>query len=521
MTNTYTISETIPHIAYIADGQQKNYSFPFLIFEKNNIIVYLNSTQLSGGFSVQETPGVTGGIVTFETAPAQGTRISIIRDLDIRRVTDFQEGGEIRSKALNHEFNYQMACTQQVAEGLNRTFMVPAYADNSFNKEFPAPAAHKAIVWNSDGSGLTNSQLDISVIDNQLHTALNNVNTTVGNAVTYVDTTVSGLQTNVNAAVQQLNAGINAVQTAQTAVETYRDQVANDKNEAQTCLNNFRESILLPMHVIFSKKNPYAALGTEPLNGQIVSKNKYPEFWTSALNYKNLAAGGNTQYAAYNYTESAWQTENNANKSCKGFVIDTAAGTIRFPHKTGEANEYFFIVCANKVQESAHIAIEEILTEVNGLKTDLNNSVATINNFQSTVNNLKVGAYLNSVTEANARKMFGNRLWLSSEQKPVYGTKLVLTHNLNLADPRKAHADILLKCISAEQGYASGEFACGITTATGTYQLHTLVPNLQKNTITFITGRHNDGQLYAISPSDGSEVRLDLNKWRYIFRIIY
>lgn len=175
MSNNYTTSEEIPHQNYIGTGDQTDYFFSFLIFDKNNVEVYLNEQLINNGFIVIPEIEGLGGTVRFAVAPAEGVPICISRKLTMKRVTDFQEGVEIRSRIINNEFNYQMACIQQIADGLNRSFLLPPYADTSFNTAFPQPEAHKIIMWNPEGNRLINSSIPIGEIDQKLSNAYDSV----------------------------------------------------------------------------------------------------------------------------------------------------------------------------------------------------------------------------------------------------------------------------------------------------------------------------------------------------------
>lgn len=201
MNEIFNINDNIPHIEYIANGSECEYIFPFLIFSSEDIIVYINQEQTHNNFTVSYSPTSIGGKVTFAQAPAKGSEISIVRDLDIRRVTDFQEGGSIRSRALNHEFNYQMACSQQLADALNRALILPPYTINTnFKKELPIPEAQKAIVWNAEANALTNSKMNILDIDTSLHEAMKTTSITKNEvSIMHKDIIIKHLETLENA----------------------------------------------------------------------------------------------------------------------------------------------------------------------------------------------------------------------------------------------------------------------------------------------------------------------------------
>ena len=170
MSNHIKIQGTSPRIQYVADGELNAYEFPFVIFNPSDINVYFNDkVQDSDTYTVAISKNTEGGEVSFETAPASGTIITIVRNLAIKRTTTFQEGGALRAKVLNNEFDYQMACQQQIADSLNRSMVLPPYAvDTDVDLTLPTPSAGKAIVWNSDGTNLENSAIKINELESTL-----------------------------------------------------------------------------------------------------------------------------------------------------------------------------------------------------------------------------------------------------------------------------------------------------------------------------------------------------------------
>ena len=171
MSNHIKIQGTSPRIQYVADGNLTSYEFPFAIFKTSDIDVYFNDkVQDSDTYTVTMSKNIEGGEISFETAPTSGTIITIVRNLAIKRTTTFQEGGALRAKVLNNEFDYQMACQQQIADSLNRSMVLPPYAvDTDVDLTLPTPSAGKAIVWNKDGTNLENSTVEVNALESTLN----------------------------------------------------------------------------------------------------------------------------------------------------------------------------------------------------------------------------------------------------------------------------------------------------------------------------------------------------------------
>ena len=367
-----TIDETIPHINYIADGIQTEFVFPFLIFESSNINVYVNDNLLTEGYTISFENNDTGGSVIFNTAPQKDSVISIIRELSIKRVSDFQEGGEIRSKALNYEFNYQIACTQQIAEALNRSFLLPVYSVNSgLVKDFPQPAANKAIIWNSSGTGLTNSQIEIDKFNNIMENYHTDSRTAAAEA---------------------------ASSAASAASSLGQCQTLTAKAQEQADLAQQASEVTRFMHIgsIIAFDHPASYPGLLPLNdenhatGYLISNcdTGYPDFWTEMLRLKTLSIN-NPEYEKYSKTQEEYDAELSANTTqensyCDFYVIDEEQKSVRLPY-LGKAEHgiCYYIVIANKfenVSEAQFASIQNLIDQKVGesVKTDLSNAMPNI-----------------------------------------------------------------------------------------------------------------------------------------------
>ena len=149
---------TVVH--FIADGEVREFHFNFQIFEAGDVDVYLDETLTDTGYNVSIDEEI-GGKVIFSQPPVNGTRITIIRNLDIKRTSDFQEGGAFRAKVINHELDYQVATLQQLDEKIGRSMIYPPYVQDGVSMQLPLPSAGKALVWNQQATALINSSINV------------------------------------------------------------------------------------------------------------------------------------------------------------------------------------------------------------------------------------------------------------------------------------------------------------------------------------------------------------------------
>lgn len=159
MSETLEIGSVKPRIRYEGDGTTTEFSFAFTIFDETDVDVYADDALLTEGYSVSRE--TQGGRVIFDKAPAAGTIITLYRSLELKRTTNFQEVGPFRTSKVNLEFDYQLACMEQLQDTISRTVTFPPYAPTQLNVALPMPVPGKAIIWNAEGNSLQNSTIEI------------------------------------------------------------------------------------------------------------------------------------------------------------------------------------------------------------------------------------------------------------------------------------------------------------------------------------------------------------------------
>ncbi len=102
-------------INYIADGKTKVFHFEFPFYQRDDIIVAIDGCTQAPGFAINiGKPNPTGtfpyngGLVRFGTAPTQGTKIEIWRELVMQRPCDYQPTDQPRADELNRDFNFNL-----------------------------------------------------------------------------------------------------------------------------------------------------------------------------------------------------------------------------------------------------------------------------------------------------------------------------------------------------------------------------------------------------------------------------
>lgn len=152
MTEHIKMPDVEPLVRLIADGTQTVFNFPFPIFASEDLSIYLNGAKQSAGFDITGDGETAGGAVTLDIAPAKDTIVTLARELQIERVTDYLEGGDFSARSINNELDYMIAALQQVNRA-NDTMLRYSDHEAAANTTLPerSTRANKALGF--DGAG--------------------------------------------------------------------------------------------------------------------------------------------------------------------------------------------------------------------------------------------------------------------------------------------------------------------------------------------------------------------------------
>lgn len=121
MTQHIKMPAVTPVVRYVANGAQSVFTYPFPIFASEDLAVYKNGAKAASGFDIAGA----GGSIAFDTAPPEGTVITLARELPIERMTDYLEGGGFSAASINTELDYIIAGLQQVDRANGRMLKYP------------------------------------------------------------------------------------------------------------------------------------------------------------------------------------------------------------------------------------------------------------------------------------------------------------------------------------------------------------------------------------------------------------
>lgn len=151
--NHIKLPAVLPRVQYTANGIDTTYEFPFPIFATEDIQILLDGVVKNSGYLTNGAGDSNGGNILFDSAPINGTIITILRQVPYERLTDFLESGDFSAKALNNELDYLTASIQQL-ERDQRKMLRYSMDEEISNSELPSVQnrSNKALGFDAQGN---------------------------------------------------------------------------------------------------------------------------------------------------------------------------------------------------------------------------------------------------------------------------------------------------------------------------------------------------------------------------------
>ncbi|MFC4518617.1 hypothetical protein [Cupriavidus pinatubonensis] len=124
---------------YTGNGVTTTFAYGFYLLSEEDIVVSVDDVELTTGFTVNGIGSQSGGAVIFDTAPADGVSIVILRQVAIQRDTDYQRNGDLRAQTLNLDFDRLWMAMQDARRDKNSALHYPVI--ENLNGELPSAGA--------------------------------------------------------------------------------------------------------------------------------------------------------------------------------------------------------------------------------------------------------------------------------------------------------------------------------------------------------------------------------------------
>lgn len=149
------INDVSARIQYTATSGQTVFTVPFEFFENSDLKVYQGDTLLTitTHYTVVGAGVTGGGTVTLVTGATAGDTISIVRDVPVKRVTDFPVSGPFNINGLNEDLDRLTAMVQQQETRDSRTFRLADSDTPASLNTIPSKANRSGKVFAFDSNG--------------------------------------------------------------------------------------------------------------------------------------------------------------------------------------------------------------------------------------------------------------------------------------------------------------------------------------------------------------------------------
>ena len=155
-----TVSSTTTKVSYSGNGSTTVFAYTFKIFADADltVIVRTDSTgaevtkTLTTDYTVSGAGNVSGGNVTFVTAPASGETVVIKRNLELTQSTDYTPNDPFPAASHEDALDRQMFIAQQQEERFGRALVLPETDTASTTIPNSVTRADKFLGFDSSGN---------------------------------------------------------------------------------------------------------------------------------------------------------------------------------------------------------------------------------------------------------------------------------------------------------------------------------------------------------------------------------
>ena len=198
------VNDTTPRDQYTATSAQTAFTYSFEIFEVTDIKVYNGSSLLTYAsspangtqYSVSNAGITGGGVVTLGSGGASnGNIITIIRDIPVKRTTDFPSSGPFNIESLNTDLDKIIAIMREREDEISRALQL-SDTDSTATMTLPVLATRASKVLAFDSSGEPDTSVSSAGLS-ALGAITSDISTVSGISANV--TTVAGIAANVTA----------------------------------------------------------------------------------------------------------------------------------------------------------------------------------------------------------------------------------------------------------------------------------------------------------------------------------
>ncbi len=139
-----TVSTSINKVSYKGNGIVKEFAIPFYFLDASDIEIWLVSEtiaerklELGSEYAVFGSGNLNGGSVTLTFIPANGERLTILRNVAMTQEVDYRENEIFPAETQERALDKLTMITQQNAEKLTRTLTLGVTSEENPDEIIP------------------------------------------------------------------------------------------------------------------------------------------------------------------------------------------------------------------------------------------------------------------------------------------------------------------------------------------------------------------------------------------------
>lgn len=152
-----TLTTEVNRADNTGNGVTDEFYYSFLIFDEDHLQVYLDGEVQLTGYSVSGVGEAVGGSVIFDTPPANGVKVTLLRVVPQTQETDYLPYDPFPANTHERALDWLTMLVQQVREITDRCVRARVGADIDESYLLPAYDAGKALMWDESSKILKNS----------------------------------------------------------------------------------------------------------------------------------------------------------------------------------------------------------------------------------------------------------------------------------------------------------------------------------------------------------------------------
>lgn len=271
-----TSVQLLASITYTANGTQRVFAIPFDYLRSSFIHVSINDVEATENLTIANRQ------VTFDTAPANGAKVTITRTTPYESVVSWSDGSILKAQDMTisqvqnlHLIEEQQDYIRNNSLGLDDTQRAWAAMGKPFGNLADPTEPQDAVTkhyMESVQDGF------VARIENLNTTTTNNINSTATNAINTVNNTKTTAVSEINTLKSQTEAAKNTAVAAQINTNTYKQAAETAKDNCERIYNNL-SYIGTPIGHIRWTLEKEVAPGELPLLGGLYSRTTYADLW--------------------------------------------------------------------------------------------------------------------------------------------------------------------------------------------------------------------------------------------------